>query len=411
MQKGRALVALAVLSLSAGCSRKEEKETEPVVPVQTAEVRRGPIRRIVSADAVLYPRDQAAITPKVSAPVRAFYVNRGDHVRQGQLLAVLENRDLAAGAVEGKAQYEQAQAVYKTTTGASLPEEVTKSELDVQAARQALDAAQKLYESRQKLFREGALAQRLVEEAHVAYVQALTQNDNAQKHLAALRSVSNKEQIKAASAQLAAAKGHYESTEAQLSYSEIRSPLTGVVTDRPLYPGEMASAGTPLLTVMDTSEVVARANIPEREAAYLKVGDDAVITQEGGELHGKVTVVSPAVDANSTTVQVWVRAANTGEHWKPGVTVRVAIVAETLGDAVLIPLPALLPSADGSSAVLVVGKDSAAHSRKVETGVRDAGTVQIVSGLSPGELVVTVGGLGVQDGTKVRVEAPGKKDE
>jgi multidrug efflux pump subunit AcrA (membrane-fusion protein) len=93
------------------------------------------------------------------------------------------------------------------------------------------------------------------------------------------------------------------------------------------------------------------------------------------------------------------------------VTVRVAIVAETLVDAVIIPLPALLPSADGSSAVLVVGKDAAAHSRKVETGVREAGTVQVLSGLSPGELVVTVGGLGVQDGTKVRVEAPGKKDE
>lgn len=77
----------------------------------------------------------------------------------------------------------------------------------------------------------------------------------------------------------------------------------------------------------------------------------------------------------------------------------------------LIPLTALLPSADGSNSVLVVGKDEVAHSRKVETGVRDDGTVQILSGLSPGERVVTVGGLGVQDGTKVRVEEPGKKDE
>ncbi len=411
MPRRRALLAIAVLGLSAGCSRKEEKETEPVVPVQAAEVRLGPIRRIVSADAVLYPRDQATITSKISAPVRTFYVNRGDHVRQGQLLAVLENRDLAAAAVEGKAQYDQAQAVYRTTTAASLPEEVSKSELEVQASRQALDAEQKLFESRQKLYREGALAQRLVDEAKVAYVQARTQFDNAQKHLTALRSVSHDEQAKAASAQLAAAKGHYESTEAQLSYSEVRSPLTGVVTDRPLYSGEMASAGTPLLTVMDTSQLVARANIPEREAAYLKVGDDAVIAQEGGELHGKVIVVSPAVDPNSTTVQVWVRAANPGERLKAGVTVRLSIVAETLRDAVLAPLPALLPSTDGSNAVLVVGKDEAAHSRKVETGVREGVTVQVLSGLSPGERVVTVGGLGVQDGAKVRIEAPGKKDE
>ena len=73
------------------------------------------------------------------------------------------------------------------------------------------------------------------------------------------------------------AKGKYLGAEAQLSYSEIRSPINGVVTDRPLYPGEMAAAGTPLLTVMDTTSVVARAHIPQEQAALLKVGDKATV--------------------------------------------------------------------------------------------------------------------------------------
>ena len=88
------------LRLALGSSRsackKAEPESKPVAPVQVAPAIKGSIRVIVNADAVLFPRDQANIVPKISAPVRRFLVNRGDHVKQGQLLAELENRDLVA---------------------------------------------------------------------------------------------------------------------------------------------------------------------------------------------------------------------------------------------------------------------------------------------------------------------------
>ena len=72
--------------------------------------------------------------------------------------------------------------------------------------------------------------------------------------------------------------------------------------------------------------------------------------------------------------------------------------------AVVVPGAALLPAADGGTQVMVVGVDAAAHARKIETGVRDGELVEVVKGLKPGEQVVTVGGLGLQDGAKVRVE-------
>ncbi|HSY13280.1 MAG TPA: efflux RND transporter periplasmic adaptor subunit, partial [Verrucomicrobiae bacterium] len=81
--------------LLVGCSKKAE-EPQPVVTVQTAPAERKTIRQVITADAILFPRDQAAITPKVVAPVKTFYVNRGSRVHRGELLAVLENRDLAA---------------------------------------------------------------------------------------------------------------------------------------------------------------------------------------------------------------------------------------------------------------------------------------------------------------------------
>ena len=416
MQKNRlarpgASLAPLILLLAVGCGKQEEKEAEPVVPVQVTPARTGSIRHIIQADGVLYPVNQASVVPKISAPVRTFYINRGDHVRQGQLLAVLENRDLAAAAQESKGQYDQAEANYRSTTAATVPEEVIKAQTDVQAYKEALDAARKVFESREKLYKEGALARKLVDDAQVVYVQARGQYESAQQHLEALQSVGKHEQIKTASAQVETAKAHLQGAEAQLAYSEIRSPIGGVIADRAIYPGEMASAGSPMLTVMDISRVVARVNIPQNQAGHITVGAPATITQTGStqEVPGKVIVVSPAVDPNSTTVQVWVETPNPGERLKPGVTVRAFIVAAVIDNAVVVPPPALLPAADGSTQVVVVGADSVAHTRKIETGVREADKVQVVKGLKPGEQVVTVGGLGVEDGAKVRIETPAEK--
>ncbi len=400
----------ALLVFAAGCSKPEEKEPEPVVPVQTAAVQRDSIRRIIQAQAILYPADQAAVTAKISTPIRQFHVNRGDHVRKDQLLAELENRDLVAAALEAKGNFDQATANFRNTTTAALPDEIVKSESEVQSDKEALDAVQKVYESRKKLFDEGAIPRKQLDEAQVAYIQARNQYDVARKHLQFLQQSGKEAQTRAAQAQVDAARGHREAAEVQLQYSKIYSPINGIVTDRPLYAGEMASTSAPLLTVMDISSVVARASVPINELRYLKVGNDATIAAEIGsvELQGKVTVVSPALDPNSTTAEVWVKAANPGERLHPGATVQVSIRAETIRDALVIPTTAILPSQEGTGdAVLVAGPDSLAHEHKIETGVREGDKVQVLKGLAPGEQVITVGGFGIQDKTKVKVEKPG----
>ncbi|MBZ5583668.1 MAG: efflux RND transporter periplasmic adaptor subunit [Acidobacteriia bacterium] len=404
---------LLMALLYAGCAKKEEAEPEPIVPVQVAPARQEPIRRMVQADAVLYPFDQASIMPKISAPVQKFYVNRGDHVKAGELLASLENRDLTAAAAEAKGGVTQAEANLTSTSGAAVPEAVVKAQADVDAARQQAEAAKILLANRQKLLQEGALARKLVDEAQVASVQAETQLTAAQEHLRTLQNVGKQAQIQTAEAQVESARAHYRSAEAQVGYSEIRSPISGVVSDRPLYAGEMASAGAPIVTVIDISRVVARANVPQNQAASLKVGDAATIAAAGGgvELPGKVTVVSPATDPATTTVQVWVQADNPGERFKPGMSVRASIIAATIPNAVVVPPAAILPGEEGGTAVAVVGAGSTAHLRKVDVGEREPDKVQILSGVAPGEQVVVVGGVGLEDKAKVRIVKPGEKDE
>ena len=409
------LILAALLILNWSCSKPKEEETEPAVPVQVAEVKNESIDRIVSASAILYPVDQASVMPKISAPIKTFHIKRGDHVSAGQLLAVLENKDLLAALGDSRGAYQQAESALRTTTAATVPEDTNKAQQDTEAAKQGMDAAQKVYESRKQLFDQGALARRLVDEANLAYVQAKSQYQIALKHLQAVESVSRVEQVKGAEAQVESAKAKYEGAQAQLSYSEIRSPIAGIVADRPLYAGEMASAGAPLVTIVNISSVIARANIPVGQAASVKVGDAATITQTDAQLQtaGKVTIVSPAVDPNSTTVEVWVEARNSGERLKPGATVRVDIHAERIKDAIVIPAGALLPSAEGGVQVLVVGSDSKVHEKKIEVGVREPDKVQILKGLAVGEKVVTVGGVGLEDGAKVTLKGAGagEKDD
>lgn len=401
-----ALVIAITVGMFSACS-KEPAEREPTVAVQVATAAKKTLHQTVTAQAILFPLQQAAITPKISAPVRKFLVNRGASVRTGQLLAVLENRDLLASSQESKGSLEQAQAEYETTTAASLPEELQKAQLDTEAAKKVLEAQEKVYQSRQELFQQGALPRKELDQASVDVTQARNQYEIAQKHFAALQKIGNPQGLKSAAGQLQSARGKYLGSEAQLSYSEIRSPISGVVTDRPLYPGEMAAAGTPLITIMDTSWVIAKAHIPQAEAALLKVGDSATLNVPGEEdgIEGKVTVVSPALDPNSTTVEVWVRAPNRKLRLKPGTSVQISMLAKSVDDAIAIPASSILTSQDGSTAVMLAGNDGRAHQAAVKTGVRDGDQIQIVEGVQAGDKVIVSGAYSLPDKTKITIEA------
>jgi HlyD family secretion protein len=406
-------LTFALLLALVACARKEEEKPEPIAPVQVAPVTTGSIRRLVEADAVLFPIDQSPIVPKITAPVTRFYVNRGDHVRAGEVVAVLENRDLVAAVAAAKAQTEQADANLRATSGANVPVQVVKAQTDLNAAREQLDAARKVLESRRKLLEQGALARKLVDDQQVLVAQAQAQYQSAQEQLRALQNVGKTEQIRGAEAQVDAARAQVSAAEAQVAYSEVRSPIAGVVADRPLYQGEVAQPGTPLMTIMNISSVVARANVPQNQAMQVKVGQSAVIklTGESTEMPAKVTVVSPATDPASTTVQVWVQAVNPGERLKPGASVRVTIVTGVLKDVTVVPASALLPGEEGGTIVATIGSDSAIDQKKVEVGVREPDKVQILSGVSPGVQVVVVGGMGLDDKAKVRIVKPDEEEE
>jgi HlyD family secretion protein len=401
-----AFVSLCGIGVLAGCA-STEKEAEPVVPVQVTPVKRGAVAQTISADAVIFPLEQAVIAPKITSTIRKFYVQRGSHVKKGQLLVDLEDADLAGNAEQSKGEYQQAEASYTTTTESTLPQQIEKAKLDAAAAKVAYEAQLQVYESRKNLYAQGAISRRDVDSAQVALAQARSQNDQAQKQLADLLRVGEQQQLKSASGQLTAAKGKYQNAEAMVSYSKIVSPINGVVTDRPLYAGELATANQPILTVMNTSKLIAKSHVAQSEAIQLKLGDAAEIQIPGADepTKGRISLISPALDPASTTVEVWVEAIKPGPELKPGMSVSVVVTAKTAKNALVVPMGAIFKTPEGADYVMVAGSDGKAHQTNVKLGIHSKELSEIVSGLKEGEPVITVGGYALPDNTKITVEA------
>ena len=401
-----ALAGLALVCLGTGGCHSNEKEAAHLVPVEVAPVVESPIAEIITTDAIVSPLQQAAIMPRITSTIKKFYVQRGSRVKKGQLLAVLENSDLSAAEEQSKGEWEQAQASYATTTQAGLPQEIQKAELDEKAAKAALDAQQKVYDNRKALFEEGAVPRRELDSAQVALVQARGQWEVSEKALTDLRRLGEREAMKSAGGQLVAARGKYQGASAQLSYSEIRSPMDGVVTDRPQYEGELATPAQPILTVMDTSRLIAKAHIGQFEAAALKRGNAVEITIPGIEqsLAGKVTLVSPALDAGSTTIEIWAEANHPVEALKPGITVHLAITGHSAKEALVVPTSAVYQKDDGTSFVVLAGGDNHAHVTDVKAGIRTPQLTQITEGVKKGDLVITTGGYALPDQTQIKIE-------
>jgi HlyD family secretion protein len=396
---------LAIIIAGSGC-KSSEKEKEPIVSVQVTAAKRSPLDEIVSAEAVVFPRQQAVLIPKITSTIKKFLVQRGSRVHKDQLLAVLENADLSAAAEQSKGELEQAQAGYATTTGASIPQQIQKAELDAAAAKASFDAQKKVYDSRKELFQQGALPRRDLDSAEVALAQARTESEVTQKQLDDLKRIGKKESLKSAFGQLSAAHGKYLGASAQLSYSEIRSPIDGVVTDRPQFEGELATANQPLLTVMDTSRLIAKTHIAQSEAASLKVGNPAELRVAGWSepVEGKVSLLSPALDPGSTTIEVWVESKKPNEALKPGMTIQLSITARSDQNAVVVPATAVFKNDEGADYVVVAGTDGHAHFRTVSIGIRNAELVQITDGVKGGDPIITSGGYALPDKTQIKIE-------
>lgn len=395
----RTLLAVLILAL-AGCGQKAEEEAKPVVAVKVARVEKATVAVVVRAPATVYPREQANIAARITAPVRELRARMGEEVKAGQVLALLENRDLAAQQQEAQAAVTDARTTLERLTSGTLPGDVDRARGQLTIAEAALGQAQKIQDRRKELFKEGAIPGRDLLVAETDYAKAKADHDVAKKSLDLLLNQSRERDIKIAQSKLEQAEARLAGSKAQLEFTEIRSPFAGTVTAQNVYPGDMAKPDTPMFTVMDLSAVIARAQVPEREAGGVRLGQRCDF--EGGAA-GRVTAVSKAVDPARRTVEVWCQIENERRALRGNIFGTVAIHTGEIPDSLVAPLAAVqFEEGTSKGTVFVVDEKKVAHRREVDTGQVFDGKVQIKSGLTAGETVVVVGGYGLAEGMEVR---------
>jgi HlyD family secretion protein len=333
-------------------------------------------------------------------------------VKAGDLLAVLDNQEVVAQRVEAVAALADAQANLERTSGGTLPADIERARGQVEISDGAAGLAQKTYDRRAQLYKEGAIPQRDLQQSENELAQAKTNAQVARRSLDLLRQQSGEKDLAIARSRVEQARARLAQVEAQFQYTEIRSPLSGTVTEQFMYPGDMAKPDAPTFTLMDLSTVTARGQVPEVQVAAIRPGQPcqfAAVDAGNQPAAGRITVINQAVDQQRRTVEVWCEIANPAGKLRGGVFGEVRIVTgRTKG--VMVPLAAVqFNEGTRTGIVMVVDGKRTARKKEVEAGETQEGKVQILKGLSAGETVITEGGYGLPDGTEVSVGTAERK--
>ncbi|MEP7362713.1 MAG: efflux RND transporter periplasmic adaptor subunit [Acidobacteriota bacterium] len=407
------MAALMVAIFAAGCGAKPEEEAAPVVTVRVARAVESDQEITVRAPATVFPREQANIASRITAPILQLGARKGDRVSKGQMLARLDNRDLIAQRQEIAASVKDAEASLEKMRSGTVPTDIEKAKGQVATTQAALSQAEKIYERRKQLFEQGAIPNRdlLVSQTEMATARA--NYDVAQRTLSLLERQSSGRDIQIAESRLEQARGRLSVIDTQISFSELKSPFSGIVTEQFVYPGDMAQPSTPMFTVADLDVAIARAQVPETDASGVHAGQVCRLTpsdRESAHFDGRISVVNQAVDAARRTVEVWCEIPNGKGELRAQVFGSLEIAVGTLSHVVTVP-PAALQLDEGtrSGFVMLAGADKKAHKQAVETGAPLERKVPVLKGVRAGELVIVEGAYGLADGTAIKTAEGGKK--
>jgi len=359
-------------------------------PSKLAAVERGDLARVVVATGKIQPLSKIEVKSKASGIVKKLYVDYGDHVKQGDILAELDKVQLEASVRASQANYQAAQAARDSAIAALERNKVDAEGPDVPYLKLSMERAQ-------QMFKDGVMSKSLVEDSEKNYQLALNKQVSAQRNLAVSRA-----EIAKAEAQVAQAKAALENAEEDLRNSTIVSPIDGLVLSRDVNVGDavssilvLGSQATLIMTMGDISEVYVQGKVDEADIGKVYLNQPARIVVESfkdKKFTGKVTKISPMGKEkdNVTTFEVRVSISNPTLELKANMSANAEILLEEKKNVLMVPEASLIYDKDRSASV-ELPEPKAENGRKkvsVKLGISNGVKTEIISGLTEKQQVV-----------------------
>jgi HlyD family secretion protein len=376
------LIAIGVFAATRGGTK--------IDPTKLAKVEKGDLAKSVVATGKVTPIIKVEVKSKASGIVKNLLVDYGDHVKKGQLLAQLDKIEIQAQVDQSRAALEAADANAKSSQADYERAKVDAEGPDVPPLKRAYDRAQ-------GMAKDGVVSASQLDDAEKNYTMAVNKQNVAKAQVTVLKA-----KIAQAQAQVAEDQANLKQLEEQLSYTDITSPIDGIVLSRDVQLGDavssilvLGSTATLVMTLGDTSEVYVKGKVDESDIGKVYIGQPARIKVESFKdktFDGKVTKISPmgVEKDNVTTFEVRVSIQNPGGELKAEMTANAEIILEEHKNVLQIPEGAILYDKDKKASVEIPdpkgkdGKDKVA----VNIGISNGAKTEVLSGLKEGDQVV-----------------------
>jgi HlyD family secretion protein len=383
-------IVVVVVLLFAGVLFAFSHGGTKIDPTKLAKVEKGDLAKSVVATGKVEPITKVEVKSKASGIVKKLLVDAGDKVKKGQLLAQLDKLEIEAQVEQSKAQLQASEANLKSSQADWERAKVDAEGPDVPLTKRA-------YERADGMAKDGVVSQSALDDAEKEYKMALNKQNVAKAQIIVLQA-----KIAQSQAQIAQSRANLDQLEEQLSYTDISSPIDGVILSRDVELGDavssilvLGSSATLVMTLGDTSSVYVKGKVDESDIGRVYLGQPARIKVESFKdktFNGVVTKISPmgVEKDNVTTFEVRASINNPGGELKAEMTANAEIILEEHKGVLQIPEGAILYDKDKKASVEIPdpkakdGKDKVA----VNIGISNGAKTEVLSGLKEGQEVV-----------------------
>jgi HlyD family secretion protein/macrolide-specific efflux system membrane fusion protein len=381
-----------LLFLFTGCKKKEDKNP---LPKESVKVKRGTIFLEVSATGAIKPQVGAEVKvgARISGKVEKLFVTQGDRVKVGQLIAVIEHKDLQDEVDRAYANYKDALANMEKIKKV-YPDKISAQKKRVEALKIQLEQIERELKRYEALYKDGLISLTDLERLERDYKVKKAELESEKSTLSALISEYEKE-LERAQAQISASKNAWEEAKVKLSYAFIYAPISGVVSQVTTQQGETVVAGLnapTFITIIDLSKLQVECYVDETDIGKIKVGQEATFTVDsypGKIFRARVRTIYPGAIIKNNVVfyDVVLDILDPYENiLRPEMTAHVTIIAGKKENVLIVTSQAVKIDPQGNYYVMVKKKDKW-EKRIVKVGWESEGKTEIISGLKEGEEV------------------------